>query len=320
MKLFRICVVTAVLMAVSNNGFAQSLPAKPDVQDLPFNYVDLKKRQTTQAQKLSNDWMSASEKPYLDEAGRVVYAYGATLPEIVCKPLAICDIKLQAGERIKDAKAGDTSRWKISTATSGSGEGEAPHITIKPVMDGIETSLFITTDKRTYFIALKSSMVDFMPQIGFVYMDDQKDGEPIVDVAAQRAQEIQKANSIVVDGHEVLGKNLDFNYWINGKDSIPWKPVRVFNDGVKTFIDLSHKIDARELPSILVTDSDWRGSMVNYRYVDGRFIVDGLFDTAILVIGTGWSKRKVTIGRGRYEHEYHDEQELNASLRYGDSQ
>ncbi|WP_173406069.1 TrbG/VirB9 family P-type conjugative transfer protein, partial [Xylella fastidiosa] len=92
------------------------------------------------------------------------------------------------------------------------------------------------------------------------------------------------------------------DYVVSG--SARWKPVRVYNDGRKTIIEMPSKMQQSEAPALLVVHKDAslfkddETQMVNYRVQDARYIVDTIFDKAILVSGVGSSQQKVTITRG----------------------
>jgi type IV secretion system protein VirB9 len=58
--------------------------------------------------RVSESWRVAHNTPAAGADGRVLYAYGAGLPIIVCAPLRVCMIELQPGERI--------NRWVIRSA------------------------------------------------------------------------------------------------------------------------------------------------------------------------------------------------------------
>ena len=54
------------------------------------------------------------------------FVFGATLPTVVCAPLYVCDLVLQAGEAVNDLNIGDSVRWQITPATQGTGEAPSP--------------------------------------------------------------------------------------------------------------------------------------------------------------------------------------------------
>ncbi|WP_295452728.1 TrbG/VirB9 family P-type conjugative transfer protein [uncultured Thiodictyon sp.] len=97
---------------------------------------------------------------------------------------------------------------------------------------------------------------------------------------------------------------LDFNYEITG--DARWTPIAVFNDGVKTIIEMRPTALAQtEAPTLLVVRN--RAGLftpeelvlVNYRVQDHRYIVDAVFDRAVLLAGVGLGQERVTIARSR---------------------
>jgi type IV secretory pathway VirB9-like protein len=79
--------------------------------------------------------------------------------------------------------------------------------------------------------------------------------------------------------------------------------VRVYNDGRKTIIEMPKAMQQTESPSLLVVRKDGgiftdaETVMVNYRVQGDRYIVDTVFDKAILIAGVGSSQDRVTITR-----------------------
>lgn len=110
--------------------------------------------------------------------------------------------------------------------------------------------------------------------------------------------ERQKENTFS-ETNEYLG-NLNFNYSIQG--NARFKPVRVYNNGVKTIIEMPSTMPQNEAPALLVLRGGGlfkqeESVMVNYRLQGCRYIVDNVFDKAILVIGSGNTQEKITITR-----------------------
>ena len=77
------------------------------------------------------------------------------------------------------------------------------------------------------------------------------------------------------------------------------EPVRVFDDGKKTYIQISQAARNREAPVLVVIGADGKQEMVNYRVKDDMYIVDRLFEKAELILGSGKKARKVEIDRER---------------------
>jgi len=219
--------------------------------------------------------------------GKVLFAFGHSQPTVVCAPLQVCDIEFEAGEIIKDVNLGDTVRWKIAPATSGaSGSGEIPHLVVKPNSVGLNTTLIVTTNRRTYSIRLKSVRGSYMDRVGFEYPVDKA-----VAAAARGSGPVGRpaALSDIYDDRYVVAGNAAF------------RPVRAYNDGIRTFLEMPLYMRSREAPVLHVIDSAGQQQIVNYRLQDDRYIVDQVFDRAVLSSGVGWSQEKVTIYRGELD-------------------
>ena len=272
--------------------------------------------QTSEALKLASKWQKSDVKPILGDDGRVLFAYGMSQPHIVCAPLKLCDIALEPGELVNDVKVGDNARWVLDGAVVGTNETRIEHIIVKPKQAGLENTLFIATNRRAYSINLISHATQNMGKVGFTYNDrgtslsgSNSTPSGLESLYKGRPSDLQVAQEVdVITDRDILGSNLNFSYRISG-DSVSWTPVRVYDDGVKTFIDFDvKKIQSRELPALMIYDTDALGSMVNYRVQRGRYIVDGLFDQAGLVLGVGRKQAKVTIrrvaGQGAVDQPY----------------
>ena len=76
--------------------------SKPDV---PLNPPAL------EAVRVSERWRGESISPIAGADGRVIYTFGAGLPTVVCAPLRVCMIELQAGEKLEgEPQIGDSVR------------------------------------------------------------------------------------------------------------------------------------------------------------------------------------------------------------------
>lgn len=229
--------------------------------------------------------------------GYIQYVYGVQTPRVVCSPMRICDVKLQAGETIFSLHAGDTTRWTIEPALEGDGASEVEHIIIKPLDVGISTNMVITTNRRVYHIDLSSSKSQNIPRISFVYPEESLAKFKLL----QDRKKQTIANNTIPETNEYLG-NLDFEYEVTGADVI-WKPVRVYNDGKKTIIEMPSSMNSNESPALLVTryNKNSRNSeqLVNYRVQNNRYIVDAIFYEAELVLGVGSDQDKVTVRRSK---------------------
>ena len=79
------------------------------------------------AAEVSRQWETGVATPTPGADGRVVYIFGQGMPVMVCAPLRVCAIELQAGEHLESQpQIGDSRRWEITPVLSGSGLDETP--------------------------------------------------------------------------------------------------------------------------------------------------------------------------------------------------
>jgi type IV secretion system protein VirB9 len=231
--------------------------------------------------------------PVAGPDGAVEFLFGAERPSVVCAVMQITDIELQAGESVTGVNLGDAVRWQVQPAVSG---GDITHILVRPRQVGLDTAMVVTTDRRTYHIRLRSHRTEYMPRIRFNYVED-----AVAKWEAIKTRAVEKRErDTIPETNEYLG-DLDFNYTVKGK--APWKPVRVYNDGVKTILEMPARMRQTEAPTLLVVRKEGRlfrkseQVMVNYRVQNGRYIVDSVFDQAVLVAGVGGNQQKITVTR-----------------------
>ena len=249
---------------------------------------------------IAQKWQVASAtgmKPVAGPEGSVRFVFGAQQINVVCAVLQICDIELQPGEQVNNLNVGDP-RFTVEPSISGVGAGEVQHLIIKPLDVGLDTSLVVTTNRRTYHIRLRSHRTEFMPRVGFTYTED-----AVAKWDAIRTREVkEKQERTIPKTGEYLG-DLNFNYEVSG--SAAWKPIRVYNDGTKTILQMPTAMAQTEAPTLLVVRKDGglftddETVMVNYRVQGDRYIVDTIFDKAILIAGVGSSQDRVTIVKGK---------------------
>jgi type IV secretion system protein VirB9 len=216
----------------------------------------------------------------------------------VCAVLQVCDIELQAGEQVNNLNVGDT-RFTVEPALSGNGAAEVLHLVVKPLDVGLNTSLVVTTNRRTYHIRLRSHRTDYMARVGFTYP-----GDVMAKWDAIRTSEAKLKQERTLPGSQEDVRDLSFDYEVKG--SAVWKPVRVYNDGAKTVIQMPATMNQTEAPVLLVVrkEGGWLSGddetvTVNYRVHGDRYIVDSVFQKAILIAGVGNNQERITITKER---------------------
>jgi len=250
-----------------------------------------------EAARVSERWRGEKDVPSPGPDGRVMYSFGAGLPTVVCAPLRVCMIELEAGEKIVgEPHLGDSVRWNISPAMYGTGDQATAVIILKPQMPGLDTNLLITTDRRAYYLRLISKPEDYVARVAFAYPEDET-RKWQQQLTAEQALAKQEKHSAETPPAMIAIEKVNFDYTIRGGDD-HIRPVRVFDDGAKTYIQMPPELQHREAPVLLIVGKDGKGEMTNYRVKDQTYIVDRLFDHANLVLGSGKKAQKVEISRG----------------------
>jgi len=257
-------------------------------------------REERHALAIAKKWQAGSSayiKPVASTNGAVLFVYGTQQASIVCAVLQVCDVALQAGESVNSIHLGDTHRWTVEPALTGYGSNEIQHLIIKPLDVGLETSLVVTTNRRTYHLKIRSHRRKYMPKIAFTYPEETMHKWNLI---RSREKQERVINTIAQTG-EYLGE-LSFKYEVEGNAS--WKPERVYNNGKKTIIQMPEKMAQRDAPTLLLLKkeegffSDEETAVVNYRVQNNRYIVDAIFDRAILISGVGSDQERILITKG----------------------
>ncbi len=289
---------------LSLSALAQETNVSPmsekEFEQLMFSDKKLRfSEQERQAIAIANKWRNAeyAPEPVTGRDGSVSFLYGAGQVSIMCAVLQVCDLQLQAGEIINQGgiHLGD-NRWQIQPAITGVGQNKIVHVILKPLDVGLDTTLILATNRRTYNIRLRSDRKEFMPKVTFAYPED-----AMQKFYALQGVQVEREREITIPQTKERLTDLDFNYAVRGEAQ--WKPLRVYNDGVKTIIQMPKIMQQTEAPTLLVireNDGLWSKDeevLVNYRILDDRFIVDNIFNKAILITGVGRNQTKVTIER-----------------------
>ena len=206
-----------------------------------------------------------------------IYPYAeGLLYQVYAAPGRVTDIALEPGEALVAVASGDTVRWIIGDTSSGSGVEKRTHVLVKPFASGLSTNLVVTTDRRSYHLALTSNGKTAMAALSWTYPQDAL-------IALQRAESRAAAAAPVATGIAV--DQLRFGYVISG-DKPDWRPLRAFDDGRQTFIEFPATLGVGEAPPLFLVDRKGEAQLVNYRLRGRYYVVDRLFDAAELRLGT----------------------------------
>jgi type IV secretion system protein VirB9 len=249
----------------------------------------------------------------------------------------ITTIRLRPGEELRSLSCNDTAAYEIDQVEEGSGETAATVILVKPKQANTQSNWVLTTDERTYLVDLfVNEQPNFQSMIAWHYP---LDGLRVLgDRQEQRRMRVEKGdggglnllsgatpatNVAATSGDangstvgEVVGPlgmdlgDLNFGYVVlyqsRGRDGRtrdaeppPWAPLRVFDDGRKTFVQFPPQARNYELPPVFALDHpDSRDAeLVNYRRSGDFLVIDQLLVAAEMRAGEA-PQQIVKIARG----------------------
>jgi type IV secretion system protein TrbG len=258
---------------------------------------------------VARQWETGVGTPIPGADGRVLYLFGQGMPVMVCAPLRVCAIELQVGEHLQSQpQIGDSRRWEITPVMSGTGLEQTPLLVVKPIEPGLETDLIVPTDRRTYVVRLVSDPTHFISRLAFQYPADDRakwatfqaqqdtairDAEAVAEQEKAKQEAMDKQAGVLPMAGDTLD-NLYFDYKLSGDPA--FRPERVLDDGQHTYLIYPNDGRFRELPTLLMLVNG-KTELVNFRVDGSRYIVDRLFDKAVLVVGVGKKQTRVTITR-----------------------
>ncbi|RRD40372.1 conjugal transfer protein TrbG [Leptotrichia sp. OH3620_COT-345] len=193
--------------------------------------------------------------------------YRTSVYEIYTKPNHTTSLKFSKDENIIYVGGGDKENWEVEE-TKGGGD-DSTFLFIKPLLSDLETNFNVITDKRTYFISLKSTDSNYNPFVQWKYP---------YDATGMKFNVGQSKGEIKLNGN--IDK-LNFGYSYNKNKS--FSPIQVFNDGEKTILIMPENL--QEAPSIYGYGEDKQLSLINYRYVNNRIIIDKVVNRLQLILG-----------------------------------
>lgn len=269
------------------------------------------------------------------KAGLVTFAYGSGIPTVVCALLELTDLAFEKGESILSVQLGDSVRWNIESAISGSANDSVEHLIVKPLEAGLKTSMLIITDRRTYHIRLKSTEADFMPAVVFSYPNSLKlpskkhygddsylqytsnydSNEDHNDYSETNSslKNYSSVQNVSYEGNSRPALNVaatyndstqrrNYNYSVDGDSKII--PQNVYDDGKRTFIVMNNPINSSYLPVLQEISSESflffgedKTNTINFTYFDNTFVVDGIYSHLRLISKNGEEKQSADVVR-----------------------
>lgn len=209
---------------------------------------------------------------------------------IYSSPFRITDIELEPGETLTgEIITGDSGRWMIESGIV----GDQAHIYLKPTITNLETSMIINTNRRRYYLVIRSYNQKYMVGVRWRYPRtelaralENTQGLPMNTEAGEIAED---ALGIPVLGNQMFNLySFDYKVRYPKRLEVRWIPVRVYDDGTKTFIELPQDALNFELPVIHLGKRK-KDEIVNYRVVDTTMVIDKLITDVTLSLDKSWA-------------------------------
>ncbi len=200
---------------------------------------------------------------------------------VLTKPKAVTHMEFGQDEKIVTVAAGDTKNWEVNPTAN------RRHLFVKPTFEGMETSLTVITDKRSYQFVLRSTGpgAKWYQRVTWRYgqtmlMDLKASEEAEVAVARKQAEKVAE-QQVATLASGVKPEDLRFDYEVTG--DAPFRPTSVFDDGKFTWIRMPDKLN--ELPALFAALEGDQLAIVNYVVKADYILAQRLMDTGVLRLG-----------------------------------
>jgi type IV secretion system protein VirB9 len=270
----------------------RNVPRSPSSDDVKSLESRLRRaRAQRRADGVANDGMITAERAVPLRAKMVFPYVSGSIYEIFTAPDRMTAIELQPGELITSEngkpKAADTVQWVADTVTTGEGAQRHIVVMIKPILSGIETNMLIPTNRHLYSLLLRAETHSYMPLVSFTYPSDdvpERAASTLMNPSIGVAAVPPTGSAAIQEGVGASPESLNFGYRTKGAKQV-WTPVRVFDDGRKTYLQMPVDTKVWESPALFVMEERSAPQLVNYRVKGDYYIVDRLFHRAQLRVG-----------------------------------
>ena len=207
--------------------------------------------------------------------------------EVVTSPGSVTDIRLQPGETLSGSPImnNGTSQWQFASGVSVEDGERVEHIFIRPLITGLDTTIILLTNMRTYYLRAASFESSHMVAVRWRYPN------------AQNSDTSWNTTLSSTYSPDIIGA--DYSYSINATKNISWAPSAVFSNNGKTYIQFPPSMkDSDIIPSVYVKKKGTE-SLVNFRIKGGGLIyeLDVVIDDTQEILLKSGQKESVKIKR-----------------------
>ncbi len=213
--------------------------------------------------------------------------------EIYTRVGYVTDIQLRPGEEVQKIATGNSTQWAVDTDFVAGIE----HVYLKSLAPGLRTNIIINTSQRSYRLIANSTN----DNIGYIviwsypkedYEEGMRESNARWKKQIENERRLQKIYSTTYDRSYIVKKNKDVK-----KDYIP---LAVFDDGVKTYVELSKK-NIDNMPVFYYFDEydKKKLQLINYRLKNGIIELDKVMHNMKIAFS---QKSYLIIERGSSKH------------------
>ena len=247
------------------------------------------------------------------------YPYGESTPTFYCAIREVCEISFLPNDRPVSRLIGDSDNWPSAWWVGMAPDGPVYHMVFKPYPTAVKTNVVIgTQNNRTYLFNLVVVPSERLRVHEYKFYDPDHwvqnlSFPPITNPVAKAIQESTKVAALQQEiktmksqphALAVDPRAVEAPYKIRG--SAPWKPVTVFDDGSRVFIQFPPNVNKYFMPAFFLLSRDGvTPQTTNFNRVSRTMlIVPHLFMRGELVWGSdGQDKETVKITRISREHK-----------------
>ncbi len=248
---------------------------KPVYRPLEEKGKELTRRKVIGSEAVKAAMQDALKQPEKYSRGKMIYDFDENFVyEVYCAPYRITDIELEVGEEVLETPfLSEPEVWQVGAGVSKRKGIDVQHFFVKPSYSKLTTTMIIITNRRMYHILLKSFKSDYMAMVKWNYPTQ---------MPYNIKSEMMSANGTsvktVLEGVSAEFLSFDYKMKYSPFRTPTWLPLRVYDDGRKTYIELDKRVLHMEFPAAF----DHKKNIINYRVKENIIIIDSLIEKVTL--------------------------------------
>ena len=252
----------------------------------------------------------------------VRFPYGEGTPTLYCSVQSACMVSFLPGDVPVSRTTGDSLQWTTAWWVSQEPSGTVYHMVFKPYVSGIRSNIIIGMNNGHSYdfyvesvepTKLRIHMYSFydpnswstnfnFPHLPNPFQVAQQQStiiSTLKETLAKKEKEAKNANH----GLAVDPRSVEAMYKVEG--SADWKPVSVFDDKIRVFIQFPPSVKSDFMPAFFgVSRSGQLERDAFSRVGPTMIVVPHLFRHGALVWGVGSERRRVDIIRLKHESKH----------------